>query len=324
MNTRLRLALDWTPNTNHTGFYVALARGDYERAGLTVEFILPDQDQYETTPAKRVAQGEADLAITPSESIFSYQLSGTPLVAVAAVLARDASALVTLKQSGIDRPRDLDGKVYASYGARYEDDIVRQMIRNDGGQGQFVSRQPARLDIWKALLTNEADATWIFLPWEGVEADIEGIELNQFLLDDYNIPYGYSPVLVAHRDWAEQNIDGLHRFLTATAAGFRFAVREPDEAARLLMKTAKHPTLTDRNFVEQSQQLASGYYLDGDGQWGFMHRNVWVSFANWLIRNRLLTNADGGVVQQIDVNALFTNQFLEGVLLPTKPTLISP
>ncbi|MBC3787149.1 ABC transporter substrate-binding protein [Spirosoma utsteinense] len=313
MSIPIRLALDWTPNTNHTGFYVALAKGLYKKAGLDIEIILPDKDNYQLTPAKRVASGQADLAITPSESIISFQTNGVPLVAVAAVLARDASAIVTLKQSGIDHPRQLDGKVYASYGARYEDEIVRQMIQNDGGRGQFVSHQPARLDIWQSLLTNEADATWIFLPWEGVEADIKGIELNQFLLDDYEIPYGYSPVLAAHRDWTDQNADALRQFMEAASAGFRFAVEDSDEAARLLIETAKHPTLKNRNFVEQSQQLASGYYLDGEGQWGFMHRNVWASFANWLTRNHLIADKEGELVQRIDPANLFTNEFLSEV-----------
>ena len=313
MKTTIRLALDWTPNTNHTGFYVALAKGAYKQANLDVQIITPDQDNYQLTPAKRVALGQADLAITPSESVISYQTNGVPLVAVAAVLARDASAIVTLAQSGINRPQQLDGKVYASYGARYEDAIVRQMIVNDGGQGQFVSRKPARLDAWHTLLTNEADATWIFLPWEGIEADIRGIELNQFLLDDYDIPYGYSPVLTAHRDWASQNAEALRRFMEATAAGFRFAVEDSDEAARLLAETAKHPTLANRNFLEQSQQMASGYYLDGEGNWGFMHRAVWASFANWLIRNQLITDAAGKVIDQIDAERLFTNEYLEEI-----------
>ncbi|GAB3542090.1 ABC transporter substrate-binding protein [Spirosoma fluminis] len=313
MEIPIRLALDWTPNTIHTGFYVALAKKAYKKAGLDVQIITPDQDSYKTTPAKRVAQGQADLAITPSESVISYQMNGVPLVAVAAVLARDASAVVTLAQSGINRPQQLDGKVYASYGARYEDAIIRQMIQNDGGQGQFVSYKPERLGIWHSLLKNEADATWIFLPWEGIKADMHGVELNQFLLDDYDIPYGYSPVLTAHRDWASQNADALRRFMEATAAGFRFAVEDPDEAARLLAETAKHPTLSNRNFLEQSQEMASGYYLDGEGNWGFMHRAVWASFTNWLIRNQLITDAAGNVVGQIDPETLFTNEYLEEV-----------
>jgi len=310
MKIPIRLALDWTPNTNHTGFYVAAANGAYERADLDVTFILPDADNYELTPAKRVAQGTADLAITPSESIYSYQSNGVPLVAVAAVLARDASAIVTLKQNGIARPQQLDGKVYASYKARYEDEIIRQLIRNDGGKGHFLSHQPARLDIWNALLTNEADATWIFLPWEGVEAANRGLELTQFILEDYDIPYGYSPVLTAHRDWTARHAEALRRFLAATAEGFTFAARNPDQAAQLLIDTARHQSLNDTDFVEQSQQMASGYYLSADGQWGPMQPGVWLSFTNWLIRHQLLTDATGGVVAQLDSATLFTNEFL--------------
>ncbi|WP_020604999.1 ABC transporter substrate-binding protein [Spirosoma spitsbergense] len=310
MKSSIRLALDWTPNTNHTGFYVALATGAYKRAGLDVRFLLPDEDGYELTPAKRLTEGGADLAIAPSESVFSYQANRVPVEAVAAVLARDASAIVTLKASGLDRPGQLDGKVYASYAARYEDDIIRQMIRNDGGTGQFVSSQPARLAIWQALLSKEADATWIFLPWEGVEAEVQGIELNQFLLNDYAIPYGYSPVLIAHRDWAGQNADTLRQFLAATAEGFTFAAQNPDEAARMLIDTANHPTLSDNAFVKKSQRMVSSYYLNEVGQWGKMEQSVWESFTNFLIRSHLLTDANGVMVQHLDADTLFTNEYL--------------
>lgn len=313
MNTKICLALDRTPNTNHTGFYIALAKGAYKDAGLDVELIAPDQDNYQTMPARRVTQGDAHLAITPSESVISYQTNGVPLVAVATLLARDVSAIVTLRESGIDRPSQLDGKVYASYGARYEDDIIRQLIQNDSGRGHFVSHKMSWTNIWRALTTREVDAAWCWLTWEGIKADIDGIELNQFLFDEYEIPYGYNPVLTARQDWAEANSDALRKFLEATAAGFRFAIKNPDDAARMLIKTANHPALTNRNFVEQSQQMVSGYYLDGEGQWGFMHRSIWSSFVNWMIRNRMLTDSNGDLIQRMDVDKLFTNKFLEGV-----------
>lgn len=313
MNTQIRLALDRTPNTNHTGFYVALAKGSYERAGLDVVFISPEEDNYQKAPARRLSLGEAELAITPSESIISYQTNGVPLLAIATVLARDISAIVTLKESGIDRPKQLDGKVYASYGARYEDDIIRQMIQNDDGRGQFIPHKSPWSGIWRALLTREVDAAWCWLTWEGVRADIEGVDLNQFLFDEYEIPYGYNPVLTTHRDWANKNADALRKFLEATALGFQFAVKNPDEAAKILIKTANHPTLSNRNFVEQSQQIVSGYYLDGEGHWGFMHRNIWASFVNWMIRNHMLTDLSGELIQRLDVDTLFTNEFLAGV-----------
>ncbi|WP_019988584.1 ABC transporter substrate-binding protein [Rudanella lutea] len=311
----LRLALDWTPNTNHTGFYVASALGYYRDANLTVEITSPDVDKYKQTPARRLAKGEVDLAVVPSESVISFHTTtpNVPLVAVAAMLARDASAIVTLQQSGLERPAQLDGKVYGSYGARFEDDIVRQMIRNDGGRGVIATHKPTRLNLWQALLTNEIDATWIFLPWEGVEATLNDVQLNRFLLDDYEIPYGYSPLLATRQDLIDQKTDVLQRFVEATAAGFRFAVEKPDEAAHLLCKTSGHPTLADEGFVELSQQTASGYYLDTAGQWGVMRREVWVQFVNYLIRHRLIVNRDGEIVMNLDINKLFTNQFVESL-----------
>lgn len=78
--------------------------------------------------------------------------------AVATLLADSTSAIVTLASSGIDRPSQLDGKVYASYGARYEGRIVQQLIRNDGGKGDFTESTPAMLGIWNTLLKASAAA----------------------------------------------------------------------------------------------------------------------------------------------------------------------
>jgi ABC-type nitrate/sulfonate/bicarbonate transport system substrate-binding protein len=307
----IRLVLDWTPNSIHTGFYVALANGAYAQAGLDVQISTPEDDEYRTTPAGRLAAGTVDLAIMPSESVISYHANDpdSDFVAVAAVLARDASAIVTLNTSGIDQPCQLDGRVYASYSARFEDAIVQQMIRNDGGTGQFTSLKPARLGIWNTLLTNEADATWVFLPWEGVEADGKGIKLNTFQLGDYGIPYGYSPLLVGRRAWLNDHPAAVSRFLAATAAGYQFATAQPDKAAQLLAATTNHPTLTNPTFVEASQRAVAGYCLT-DGQWGAMHRSVWAEFIAWLNQHGLITNRAGQPVPPIDIDRLFTNQFL--------------
>jgi hypothetical protein len=94
----------------------------------------------------------------------------------------------------------LDGKTYASYAARYEGRIVQQMIRNDGGKGEFVEATPPKLDVWGSVLRGEAAATWVFLGWECVQAAMTGVELNMFKLEDYKIPYDYPLVMVAHPD----------------------------------------------------------------------------------------------------------------------------
>ncbi len=303
----IRLALDWTPNTIHTGFYVASALGSYKRAGLAVEFVLPDGDGHTFTPASRLTQGGADLAIASSETVIDQQVQGIPLVGIAAVLARDASAIVTRKDRRIDRPQQLDGKVYASYGGRFEEAFVRQMVANDGGRGQLHIRKPAKLNVWNALLTNETDAAWIYLPWEGMDAQQRDIELNSFPLGEYEVPYGYSPLLITHQTYLSANTDPLRAFVKATAEGYRFAITQPDEAARLLIATARHPTLANADFVEQSQHAVADYYLNQAGQWGVMRREVWNAFAHWLLRHDYLVDKEGEKVRQIDIDLFFTN-----------------
>lgn len=310
MTSPIRLALDWTPTTNHTGFYVAQANGYYAEADVAVEFVLPDQDRFLLSPAKRLVQGDVELALTSSECVVGYQLHDVPLVAVAAVLALDASAIVTLKQSGIDRPAKLDGKVYASHDARFEDEIVRQLIRNDGGRGSLMIHATPPLTIWNALQTVEADAAWICLPWQGIDAEMKDIQLNKFVLDEFEIPYGYNPLLVVHRDWMEANTRLLSRFMQATIRGFMFAMEYPEEAAQLLIKTAAHPSLVNADMVEASQLMITDFYTVGNGHWGVMRADVWRHFVNWLIRQRLLTTLDGEIVQQLDVEQLYTNSFL--------------
>ncbi len=311
MAKRIRLALDWTPNTIHTGFYVAAYKGFYDEMGLDVEFVLPDSDDYAVSPAKKVELNLADLAIVPSESVISFQIKATPvpLIAIATVLAKDASAIVTLRRSGIEYPGQLDGKTYASYKARFEDHIVRQLIRNDGGQGELNVIYPEKPGIWNTLLTGKADATWIFLPWEGVEARLKGVELNVFQLGDYGIPYGYSPVIAGHADFIKKK--KVRKFLKATAKGFLFTKNNPLEAAEILMQAAQHPSLGNHALVEQSQVFIAQYYFAENGNWGIMQNKVWNDFVTWLVQQQIVTTEKGDVITSLDPYRFFTNDILE-------------
>ncbi len=316
MAQQITLALDWTPNTNHIGFYVAMSKGWYQDAGLDVVLLSPEDDNYQTTPAAKVAQGAAMLAIAPSESALSYYLhpAKPSLVAIAAIAQRDTSAIVTLASSGIDRPAKLDGRRYASYNARFERAIVAQMIRNDGGKGEFDEIFPPKLGIWETLLQGVADATWVFLPWEGVQARRAGIALNAFRLDDYGIPYGYTPILLAHPAAVRQHGDALRAFLAVTAAGYRFAVEHPGEAVELLITAANHPTLTERAFVAESFAELAPALLTADGRWGVMESKRWWAFVTWIERQGLVVDRDGQPIPLAPetYRELFTNDLLAG------------
>ena len=302
--TNLRLALDWTPNTNHTGFFVAQELGYYADNNLTVTLVSPQEDNYAVTPAKKLALGQVDFAIAPFESVISLNTKANPVaaVAVAALLREDISSIAALASSSITRPRDLDGRTYASYKARYEDAIVRQLVRNDGGTGELRLTYPAKLGIWDTLVAGAADATWIFDNWEGVEAATNGLALTTFRLADYGIPYAYSPVIVSTAENVARYAAAYQSFLRATKNGFLFAVDNAPAAAEIL---AKQLSDRDRERINilQSQQFTSDFYGNA-ATWGTMDADRVNTFLRWLVENKL----EDAKIEKLE---LFTNKLVE-------------
>lgn len=296
----LVLALDWTPNANHIGFLVASEKGYYKDAGLDVTITSPADDNYAVTPAKKVESGKADFALCPMESVVSYRTKANsfPMKAIAAIFKEDVSAIAALKGKGISSPKDLDGKIYASYKARYEDEIVKQMIRNDGGTGDIEISYPEKLGIWNTLLKGNADATWIFLNWEGVEAENEGIELELFQMKDYNIPYSYSPVIAAGENFIEEKSEAYKSFLEATKKGFLDAAENISGAADNL---GKHIAESDQRINLRQTIEVSAKHMHLNGNWGIMNPENVSEYVNWLNKFGLETNVSG---QELFTNAL--------------------
>jgi len=303
----IKLALDWSPNTIHSGLLLALHHGRYREAGLDVELLSPEADNYKRTPARRLSEREVDFAIAPSESAIAYQTSRNrvPLTAVASILQRDTSAIVTLGSSGLTRPADLDGKVYASYDARFEDGIVRHMVRNDGGKGDFTAVKIGRLDIWEMLQRGEADATWVFMPWEGVKAEREGMALNVFKMEDFGIPYGYTPLMLAHEDAIKTRSQAYRTFMQVSAKSYEEAVAKPGETAAFLCQTVDHPDFANSDFIEASLRALAPAQLTCGGYWGQMETAVWQRFTHWLVEQELLPASPA-----VDPEKLFTNTLL--------------
>lgn len=283
----VKLALDWTPNTNHIGFLVAKDLGFYAEEGINLEILNPLEDQYAKTPGKKLALDEADFAIAPFETVISLNNTTNAVAAVAifAILQEDLSCIATLKSSNISRPELLDGKIYASYKARYEDLIVRQMIKNDGGTGNVDFIYPEKLGIWNTLLTGQADATWIFDNWEGVEASTKEIDLFKFDMTSFSIPYGYSPVILTKKENIMANQNEYKSFVQATKKGFLYVQKHPEQAISILKK---YVTSYDLEHIDLEKSLAMTQPYFGDEKTcGKMQPERVTAFLKWLISNNL-------------------------------------
>ena len=236
---KIKLALDWTPNINHIGFFVAKEKGFYKQNDLNLEFLSPDLDDYLITPAKKVEMNISDFGLCPTESLISFRTKKNPFIlkGLMTIFQEDVSAIATIESNSILRPRHLDGRSYASYKARYEDKIVKKMITNDGGRGDLKIFYPKRLGIWNTLIENKYDSTWIFINWEGVEASKKNIDLKLYKMSDFGIPYSYSPILFSSSDYINNNSNTVKKFIESSRKGYIYCYENMDEAVSILNKS---------------------------------------------------------------------------------------
>jgi ABC-type nitrate/sulfonate/bicarbonate transport system substrate-binding protein len=306
----VRLALDWTPNTNHTGFFVADAKGWYADSGVALKVIAYSN----TAPETLLTAGQANCGISFQDSLTFAVAAGAPIRSVMAILQHSASAIAVLASGPIARPRDLDGRTYGGFGYPADDPTIRVVIKHDGGKGVFKDAT-LNASAYEALYAKQVDFTIVFTAWEGIEASQRGIALRYFRATDYGFPDYYQVVLACNTDWLKKHADLARRFVAATVRGFELATSDPADAAAILI--AKNPGIFDANPKlpqESAAYLAkSGLYVNTGGLVGPQTLQQWTAYSSFLYREGLLSDANGtSLTAPPDYAALFTNEFLPG------------
>ena len=296
----ITFVLDWTPNTNHTGIYVALEKGYFEEAGLNVTVVQPPDDGAELL----VGSGKAQFGVSFQDSMMPAVVGddALPITAVAAVLQHNTSGIISRKGEGMDHPAGMEGKKYATWDLPVEKATLKQVVEDDGGDFDKVELIPSTVtDEVSALQSNSVDAIWIFYGWAGVACELAGLETDYFAFSDINPVFDYyTPVLIGNTDWMEENPDAAKAFLAAASKGYEFAVENPAEAAEILLKAA--PEL-DPDLTAASQEYMAEQYIADAPKWGYIDPERWNAFYNWLSENDLAGT-------QIPENTGFTNEYL--------------
>ncbi|MDO5422758.1 MAG: ABC transporter substrate-binding protein [Eubacteriales bacterium] len=296
----ITFVLDWTPNTNHTGLYVAQAKGYFEEAGLNVEIVQPPEDGAELL----VASGKAEFGVSFQDTMAPALIgdAALPITAVAALIQHNTSGIVSRAGEGMDTPKGLEGKKYATWDLEVEKAMMQNVVEADGGDFSKVELIPSTVtDEVSALESKSVDAIWIFYAWAGIATEVAGLDTDYFAFKDINEVFDYyTPVLIANNDFLAEDPETAKAFLNALKKGYEDAIADPEEAAEILCAAA--PELSEDLVLASQKYLADQYKAEVD-QWGYIDPERWNAFYNWL-------NENGLTEEEIPENTGFSNEYL--------------
>lgn len=303
---KIVIALDWTPNTNHTGMYVAQEKGYFKQAGLNVEIVYIEGDATD----QLCAAGTVQFAVSAQDTLAPAFTGTEPLgiTAVAALLQHNTSGIISRAGEGIDRPRGMSGKTYSTWNSPVEQAIIRQVVTEDNGDYSSINMIPNNIsDEPGALEAKETDAIWVFYGWAAVGAGLRNIPCDFFFFSDLDPVFDYyTPILIGNNEYLESHPDETRALLSALAKGYEYAIQNPDEAADILIDSDSTGSLKgSEDLVRASQNWMTTQYraeLPAE-QWGYIDSLRWNDFYSWLYAQQLID-------EPIPYDAGYTNDYL--------------
>lgn len=307
--TSVSFALDWAPNTNHVGVYVADELGYYEEAGVDVE-ILP----YGSAPVSQlVSAGEADFGIGGQSGVQMARTSGLDIKSVYLITQTDTGRLVVLgDREDLQRPRDLDGLTFGGFGGPLLTALARATIQGDGGAGEFTE---VTLDTgaYEALSQGRVDFTLSVATWENLQTEIDGHPYREFRYQDFGLPQQQSTGIVSSDKYLEANPDAARAFVQATARGYEYAAQNPAEAADILIAANPDTLGTAEELVHRSMEVMAeeGYFVAAARPIGAVDPEAWAEFGRFLFEGGYLTDSTGEPVEaEPDWSHYYTDEYL--------------
>lgn len=296
--TEVTLVLDWTPNTNHTGLYVALEKGYFAENGLNVSIIQPS----ESSVLQLLSAGTAQFGIDFQESLTFARDAGMPVVSIAAILQHNTSAFATPADRGITSAKDFEGKTYGGWGMDMETATIRYLMEEAGADFDKVNIVTiGDTDPLTAMDMNSIDFAWIYEGWEGISAKLKGVELTYVPLGDDPVFDYYTPIIATSEDMITNNREIVEKFMDAVVKGYTFAAENPGESADILLR---HAPELDAELVKASQEYLSPRYIDDAESFGVQKAEVWERYTKWLY--------DQGFIETlVDSSKAFSNEFVK-------------
>jgi putative hydroxymethylpyrimidine transport system substrate-binding protein len=300
----LSLTLDFYPNPDHAGIYMAQKLGYFEEAGLDVSIHTPSDP---AAPIKLLAAGQTDLAISYEPEVLLAKEQGLDVLAVAALVNRPLTSMIWLKKSGIAGVAGLRGKTVATAGISYQDAYLKTILGRAHLSPSDVKTVNVGFGLLPALVGGQAQAMLGgFSNVEGVDLRLRGTDPVVTPVDELGVPSYDELVLVGQRERLEEDPQKVRLFLAALARGTTAAAKNPQASAKALLEA--NPDLDPK--LTKAELAATLPLLDparGGHPYGYMNPARWGEFAGWM--------RDNGLISTLPPTAsLLNNAYLPGAI----------
>lgn len=298
---RFELALDFYINPDHAGVFSALENGYFADAGLDVRPRVPSDP---AAPIKQVAAGRVDLAISYEPEVMLARDQGLDVVAVAALVQRPLTSMISLPEAGIREPADLEGKTVVTAGIPYQAAYLETILREAGVDPADVEQVDVGLNLMQPVLSGRADAMFGgFRNVEGVQLELEDERPRVVPVDELGIPSYDELVLVARGDTVREDPGAIRLFIAALERGTDDAIRDPRAATEALLDAS--PELEQKLTLAQVRETVRFFRPPQSRPFGWMAPQEWERFAGFL--------ADRGQIEaRPGAGELLTNELLPG------------
>jgi putative hydroxymethylpyrimidine transport system substrate-binding protein len=301
----LSLTLDFYPNPDHAGIYMAQKLGYFAEAGLDVDIQTPSDP---AAPMKLLAAGRSDLAISYEPEVMLAHEQGLDVRAVAALVNRPLTSMIWLKKSAIGGVADLRGKTIATAGIPYQDAYLETILARAKLKPADVKTVNVGFGLLPALLGGRAQAVLGgFSNVEGVDLRLRGSEPVITPVDKLGVPTYDELVLVARGKQLEEDPQAIRLFIAALARGTAAAASNPKAAAKALLEAnpGLDPKLTRAELAVTLPLLAPA--SAADRPYGYMAPNRWREFSGWM--------RDNGLIDGLPAPAeVLSNDYLPGAI----------
>jgi putative hydroxymethylpyrimidine transport system substrate-binding protein len=296
------LTLDFYPNPDHAGIYVAEKKGYFRDAGLDVSIATPSDP---AAPIKEVAAGRTDLAISYEPEVVLAREQGLDVVAVAALVDRPLTSMIWLKESGIGGIADLRGKTVATAGIPYQEAYLKTILARAKLSPDDVKTVNVGLGLLPAIVGGKAQAILGgFRNVEGIDLRLRGRSPVVTPVDQLGVPTYDELVLVAQGDQLADDPEAIRLFIGALARGTAAAVGDPKLATQAVLGANKSldPKLTA---AEVDATLPLLEPSEKGRPFGYMDPAQWADFVGWM--------RDNGLIDSLPATSdLLSNDYLPG------------